>query len=149
MYDVVRFLHVLLGAIWMGGAMYGEALVSVARKEGKEAYARANVRVQVTSGRIYPVIVPLVAVTAIYLIIDGGWDWGALWISISFLIWIIGLVVGIAYFAPKAKSYEARLGDEGASDGLLADLRKTHMVQRVDLILLAVLLAMMIFQPGT
>ncbi len=148
MYDVVRFLHVLLGAIWMGGAMYGEALVAIARNEGKEAYARENVRVQVTSGRIYPIVVPLVAVTAIYLIIDGGWDWGALWISISFTIWLIGMVIGIAYFAPKAKAYDARLADEGATDGLLADLRKTHMVQRADLVLLAILLAMMIWQPA-
>lgn len=148
MYDVVRFLHVLLGAIWVGGSMYGEALVAIARKGGREAYAREHIRVQVTSARIYPIIVPLVAVTAVYLIIDGGWDWGALWISIAFLIWLIGMVVGIAYFTPKAKAYDARYAEEGSSDELMSDMRSTHMVQRADLVLLTILLAMMIFQPS-
>jgi uncharacterized membrane protein len=149
MYDVVRFLHVLLGAVWIGGVMYAEALIATAGREGKDAYTRQLIRTQTNAGRIYPVIVPLVAVTAVYLIIDGGWDWGALWISVSFGIWLLGMVMGIAYFSQRAKRFEAQLAEGGVTDELHADVRSLHMVARVEIIVLAVLLAMMIWQPGS
>ena len=149
MYDVVRFLHVLLGAIWIGGVMYAEALIATVGKEGKEAYTRQLIRTQTNAGRIYPVIVPLIAVSAVYLIIDGGWEWGALWISISFAIWLLGMVMGITYFTPRAKRFEAQLAEAGVTDELHAEVRSLHMVARVEIIVLAVLLAMMIWQPGS
>ena len=149
MYDVVRFLHVLLGAVWIGGVMYAEALIATSGREGREAYARQLIKTQANAGRIYPLIVPLIAVSAIYLIIDGGWDWGALWISVSFGIWLLGMVMGITYFSPRAKRFEAQLAEGGVTDALHAEVRSLHMVARVEIIVLAVLLAMMIWQPGT
>ncbi len=148
MYDVVRFLHVLLGALWVGGVMFVEAQVAVAKKQGKESYVRTSVQTQVTAARIYPAVVPLVALTAIYLIIAGDWGWGSMWVMTALGLWVVSLVTGIAYFAPKAAAFDERLSTEGATDGLVADLDKIAMVYRADVLLLLVILAMMIFKPG-
>ena len=48
--EFVRFLHVLLGAIWMGGAMYGESLVALSRNKGRDEYVKTNVKVHVLIG---------------------------------------------------------------------------------------------------
>ncbi len=147
--EFVLFLHVLLGAIWMGGAMYGESLVALSRKKGRDEYATTNVKVQVTNGTIYPIVVPLVAVTAAILIWQSDHlGWGDAWISAAFGIWLVGLVLGIAYFARKAKEYVGRLEADGVTDELIGDLHKTAMVARLDLLLLLVLLFLMIFKPG-
>ncbi len=147
--EFVRFLHVLLGAIWMGGAMYGESMVAIAGKGGRDTWARTHIRVQQTSSRIYPIVVPLVALSAVVLILGSDHlDWADTWISASLGIWLVGMVVGIAYFARKEKGFVARLESDGVTDELVADLRKTSMVQRLDLLLLLALLVLMIFQPG-
>lgn len=148
MYDIVRFLHVLLGALWVGGVMFSEALVAIAKKQGKDAYATASVQIQVTAARIYPIVVPLVAVTAIYLIIAGEWGWGSAWVAVALGLWAVSLATGIAYFTPKAEAFAERLSTEGATDGLVADLEKMAVVYRVDVVVLLAILAMMIFKPG-
>lgn len=146
--EFVRFLHVLFGAIWIGGAMYGESLVALSRKSGKDTWARTHIRVQQTSSRVFPVIVPLTAVSAILLIVGGDHlDWADTWISASFGLWLVGLVVGIGYFARKEKAFTARLESEGVTDELVADLHKMASVQRMDLLVLMALLVLMIFQP--
>ncbi len=147
--EFVRFVHVIFGAVWIGGAMYGESMVALSRKGGRDEYARTNIRVQATSSRIYPVVVPLVLVTAVVLIL--GTDhlsWSDPWILAALGLWLVGMVTGIAYFARKEKEYSARLEVEGVTDALVADLRRTHMAQRLDLVLLSMLLFLMIFQPG-
>lgn len=147
--EFVRFLHVLFGAIWIGGAMYGESLVALSGKAGRDTWARTHIRVQQASGRIYPVVVPLTALSAVVLILGGDHlNWADSWISASFGLWLVGMVVGIGYFARKEKGFSARLESDGVTDELVADLRKTGMVQRMDLLLMLTLLLLMIYQPG-
>jgi uncharacterized membrane protein len=148
--EFVRFLHVLLGAIWMGGAMYGESMVAISAKGGRDVWARTHIRVQQTSSRIYPIVVPLTAITAVILIMGSDHlDWGDTWISAALALWLVGMIVGIAYFTRKEKDFVARLESDGVTDELVADLQKTSMVQRMDLLLLLALLVLMIFQPGS
>ncbi len=147
--EFVRFLHVLFGAVWMGGAMFGESMVALSRKKGRDEYARTHIRVQATASRVYPAVVPLVALTAVVLILGGDHlAWGDVWISASLGIWVVGMVTGIGYFARKEKELSARLEADGITDVLIADLRKVSSVQRIDLLLILALLVLMIFQPG-
>ena len=145
----VLFAHVALGALWLGGVMYQEALTVGARKSGREEYVRTAIRVQQVNARIYPPVTILILLTAVWMIVARDHlGFGDLWITLSFTIWLIGVLTGIFYFTAKAKSLSARLEATGVDESLLAEVERVHMVERVEIILLLGLLFLMIFKPG-
>lgn len=145
----VLYLHVVLGAVWLGGVMYQETLVVGSLRQGREAYVRTSLSVGVNNARIYPPVTILLMVTAIWMIIANHLGWGTGWIIAAIALWVIGVAVGIAYFAPTATRLADRLEKEGVTDDLYAAVAKMHRVERADLILLLALLVLMIFKPGS
>lgn len=145
----VLFAHVVFGTIWLGGVMYQEALTAGAKREGREEYVRTAVRAQVVNGRIYPVVTILIFATAIWMILARDeLAWGDTWIILSIVIWVGAVATGIGYFTPKAKSMEATLKTEGATDSLYAEVGEVHRVARVEVVVLLALAFLMVFQPG-
>ena len=145
----VLFVHIVLGALWLGGVIYQETLVSSAHREGREAYIRVAVRTALNNARIYPIVTILLMASAAWLIIARDYlDWGDGWIIAASTLWVIGLALGIAYFTPVAKKLTARLEAEGPTAELGTAVDKMLRVARADIILLLALLFLMVFKPG-
>lgn len=144
----VLFVHVMLGTIWLGGVIYQEALVAAARREGDEAYVQTAVRAGLTNARLYPPVTMLLLGTAIWMIAVGSHlDWLDGWILAAFGLWLVGVVLGIVYFTPQAKSFAARLQADGPTESLERDVDRMMQVARADTLLLLALLFLMIFKP--
>ena len=147
--DWVLYAHVVFGTLWLGGVMYQEALTAGARREGRDAYVRTAIRTQSVNGRIYPIVTILILATAVWMIlVRDELGWGDTWISLSFLIWIIGVATGVGYFTPKAKAMEKQLADDGVTDELQRLVEQVHRVARIEVIVLLALAFLMIFKPG-
>ncbi|MFZ0626159.1 MAG: DUF2269 family protein [Acidimicrobiia bacterium] len=142
-------VHVLLGALWLGGVMYQETLVAAARKEGMDSYVRVAVRTAVNNGKVYPPVTVLLMITAMWMIlVRDDLSWGAAWVVAAIILWVIGVVVGIFYFTPKARELAERLENEGSSPSLQTAVDRMQSVARADLVLLVFLLVLMILKPG-
>lgn len=145
----VLFAHIALGALWLGGVMYQESLVVMAKKESREAYVRTAVRAGLNNARIYPPVTILLMATAAWMIIAQDYlSWGDAWIIIASGLWLLSVAMGIAYFTPKANELAARLEDEGPSAEVAQAVDRMNVVARAEIIPLLLILVMMVIKPG-
>jgi hypothetical protein len=143
------FLHIVAGALWIGGVMWQEAHTAGARRDGEEAYTRAFLKAQATNGRVYPVATILVIGTALWMIFgQDGLNFGILWIDIATALFAISFITGIAYFSRGSDKLSERLESEGYSAEIASGVRTMHMVARVEVIVLLALVWLMVFQPA-
>lgn len=145
----VLFAHIALGTLWLGGVMYQESLVVMAKKESREAYVRTAVRAGLTNARIYPPVTILLMGTAAWMIFAQDYlSWGDAWIIIAATLWLLSVVTGIAYFTPKANELAVRLEDEGPSAEVEEAVDRMNFVARAEIIPLLLILVMMVTKPG-
>ncbi len=147
--DWVLWVHIVTGALWIGGVMWQEGHTAGARREGEERYVRAVLRAQATNGKLYPAVTLIVFGTAIWLIVGRDYlDFGILWINIAFALFIISFATGIAYFSRTERRLSAELASGGFTAEIAAKVRTMHTVARVETILLLVLVWLMVFKPA-
>lgn len=147
--DWVLWVHILAGALWIGGIMWQEGQTAGARRQGDEAYVRAFLDAQSTNGKLYPAATLLVFGTAIWMIIGRDYlDFGVLWINISFALFIVSFALGIAYYGRAERRIRADLETGGFDAEILSRVRTVHMVGRGETILLLALVWLMVFKPA-
>jgi hypothetical protein len=146
MYRVLLFVHILSAIVWFGGAMFSEALVAMNRRKGDREYVATWTSVAETGARVYPFATILLIVTAIAMVVQ-RWSFGTMWIDVALGLFILSFVVGIAYFSPRGKKINEAFEAGEAVPGLVARIRPVHMAQRVDLLVLTVILILMIYKP--
>ena len=146
-YNLLLFLHILSAIVGIGNYMLAGARASAAAKIGGPASGAVG-NAEYVSGKIADVFVYLIFITAVLLIILGdGIEFSEMWISLSFLLYIVAL--GISHGVMKPAARKAReIGASGGGDGMPA-LQKKLAVGGTALNLLAVvLLGLMIWQPA-
>ena len=152
LYNVVLVLHILASIIGFGGmfiaGFYGNESRSL---PGREGLALAQTTLKVT-GQIPTVAVCAVPILGILLILmsEDAIKFSAMWISLSFLLYIVlmGLATGIQ--VPTIRKMVAmRAGAEGAqSVEMQAMGKKVAMVGAIVNLLWVVILILMVFKPG-
>ena len=153
LYQLVLVLHILAVIIGFGGtfiaAFYGAAS---AKRPGAEGLAVAETTVQVTS--LVPTMavytVPILGILLI-LLSDDVWQFSDTWISLSFLLYIVVIVLAVAVHVPNLKKMLAlRKGEEGVQASEVERRAKTAAVLGGIMNLLWVaILFLMVFKPGT
>lgn len=147
MYRVLLFVHILSAIVWFGGALFSEALVAMSRRKGDREYVATWTSVAATGARVYPVATILLFGTAIAMVVQ-RWSFGTMWIDIALGLFIFSFVLGIAYFSPRGKKIgQAFEAGEDVPD-LVARVRPVHMIQRIDLLVLTMILILMIYKPS-
>ncbi|HEX2048765.1 MAG TPA: DUF2269 family protein [Acidimicrobiales bacterium] len=153
LYDLVLVLHILAAIIGFGGTFiagfYG---AESARRPGGEGLAIAETTMKVTS--LAPTMavytVPILGILLI-LLSDDVWQFSDAWISLSFLLYIVILVLALAVQVPNIrKMIELRKGTEGVQTTEVERRARTSAVVGGILNLLWVaILFLMVFKPGT
>lgn len=145
----VLFAHIALGTLWLGGVMYQESLVVMARKDSQDAYVRTAVQAGLNNARIYPPVTILLMATAAWMIFAQDYlSWGDPWIIVASALWVISVATGIAYFTPKTNELAARLEEEGFTDELAQAVDRMNFVARAEIVPLLLILVMMVIKPG-
>ena len=152
LYNVVLVLHILASIIGFGGmfiaGFYGNESRSL---PGREGLAVAQTTLKVT-GQIPTVAVCAVPILGILLILmsEDAIKFSAMWISLSFLAYIVlmGLATGIQ--VPTIRRMVAmRAGAEGAQSAEMQAMgKKVAMVGAIVNLLWVVILILMVFKPG-
>jgi uncharacterized membrane protein len=152
LYDLVLVLHILAVIIGFGGTFisgfYG---VEASKRAGREGLAVGETTMEVT--RLAPTMaVYTVPVLGILLVVlsDDQWKFSDPWISLSFLLYIVLVVLMVAVQAPNVRKIIAarRAADGEMTAEAQALARTSAMVGGVINVLWVVVLILMVFKPG-
>jgi Predicted integral membrane protein (DUF2269) len=105
LFKILLFLHVLGAIVAFGPGFAAMVVGPMVAKEPQ--YANFYARTQILSGRrlVTPVSISL-AVTGILMIIDRGWavlTGGAHWLEAGILLYVVAVVVAMAFQAPAGR----------------------------------------------
>ena len=152
LYKLVLVLHILAVVIGFGGTFLAGILgAEAARRPGREGLALAETTVKVTS--LAPTMavytVPILGILLV-LLSDDVWRFSETWISLSFLLYIVLVVVAVAVHVPNLRTMIAlRSGAEGVrSTEVEARERRAAAMGAVVNLLWVVVLFLMVFKPG-
>lgn len=144
---VLLWLHILGAAAWFGASLtlvFGGNTFATEESSARAAWYRMMER----SGKllISPAAI-LILVTGILLVTNGSYGFDAMFVSIGFLIVIVGSGLGMGFFGPKSREAAAALtnGDTATADSIIAKIRSVGIL---DLALLMFAVAAMVWKWG-
>ncbi len=150
MYELLLFLHVVCAVIWVGGAFYAQILaVRAARSDDPGELPRLARHVEFIGSRVFMPAAIVLFVAGAAMTVQ-AWSFGRAWIAISVGLWVLSALAGAVYLAPRAKRAAALFDAEGPSSAAgRALLDRMFLVSRLELASFAVIIALMVFKPGS
>jgi uncharacterized membrane protein len=150
MYQLILYVHIVSALIWAGGAFAIQALaVLVSRSDDPIELPRLGRNLEIIGSRVFaPAAVVLFLAGAVMTI--QKWSFGQTWIAVSVGLWILSAVAGAIYLGPRAKRVVALFEAEGPSSVEARQLiGRLFLVSRLELVSFAVIVALMVFKPGS
>jgi uncharacterized membrane protein len=149
-YNLLKFLHVLLAITWVGSGICLAILAVRAQKSQQtDAMARFSADASFVGEKILGPISGVLLLMGIFLVLKGPWGFGDTWILVGIAGWAISAAVGIFYLGPRAKQLDVLLREKGASDPESVEkIRQILLISRLDILVLVVVVADMVFKPG-
>ena len=152
MIEWIVVLHVLSGAAWFGGHVFIEGLMAAAGRSKEEgALPKAMLGIDATSSKLFTAAGILLLITGVWIVLDdkSPFAFEDMFVSIGFLIVLIGLGVGLFYFRPKGAALKEAIAQEGAtSTTALAIGKQLSMVSHIMTLLVTIALVVMVLKPG-
>ncbi|MGA0122266.1 MAG: DUF2269 family protein [Gaiellales bacterium] len=144
-YDTLALIHSIAAYVWFGalfGSLVFATLASRRSPDGILVGAYAMLRFSTRVGLPAAVIL---MVAGIWMMTEGGASWGATWISIGFLVWILAAVGGSGLMHPTARKLRnASIGTPQAA----AYAKRIIWIGAAQIILVVIAIWAMSSQPG-
>ena len=149
MYDLLLYAHILGGVVWVGGAVAIQALaVRIGRSD--PAVVPALARHMEGLGKWLFLPASLVIIISGVAMTIQAWSFGEVWIAVSVALWVASAVAGALYLGPRAKRAADTFEAEGPTSVTgLKLIRGLYVVSRLELVSFAVIIALMVFKPGS
>jgi uncharacterized membrane protein len=150
MYQLLLYIHIISAVIWVGGAFAIQALaIVVSRSDDPMELPRLGGRLEFIGSRVFAPAATLLFVSGVVMTIQ-NWHFGRTWIAVSVGLWVLSAVIGAAYLAPGARRVAALFEAEGPSSVAARTLiGRMFVVSRLELVSFAVIIALMVFKPGS
>ncbi|MGE3795277.1 MAG: DUF2269 family protein [Dehalococcoidia bacterium] len=153
LYEALLVMH-LVGAFWMAA---GAGIVTIATMLSGRAVDRSSQAITARAIRLGVLwgVVPgslLAIVFGSWLVSEAGYDFGAIWVSLSYVLWLALLAIATGVISPRARRQERlalaamAVPREAAGSGAPAGTQ-IGLTLVVDL-LLVVFLFLMVLRPG-
>jgi len=144
-YEFLKFVHISCAVIWLGGAftlqMYG---LTVRRGGDPAEMAQFAGRAGRLGERLFAPTSMVVLLAGIWLMIEGNWDWGQLWVIFALITFAASFVTGLFFIGPMAK----RLPEVGPTTPAGQELiQRIFAVLRVDLCFMFAIVFAMVVKP--
>jgi uncharacterized membrane protein len=150
-YDTLKFFHVLAAITWVGSAIYAQALATKVMSEGDPArLAKTASDIGDLGKRLITPAAITVLVFGIWMVAVGPWSLSDTWVVLGLVGIAITIATGAGFLGPESE----RLGKLGAerdpSDPeIQRRIKRIFAVSRVDLVVLILVVADMVFKPGS
>lgn len=149
MYQLILYLHILGGIVWVGGAVAIQVLsIRFSRSDDPAELPRFATHMEFLGRVLFGPAAIVILVTGLIMTFQ-AWSIGQFWIAVALGLWILSAVSGAVYLGPRAKRAAALVETEGPSSAEAHTLlRRLALVSRLELISFAVIVALMVFKPG-
>ena len=149
LYTTMKFIHVLSAIAWVGGGIMLDMMISQARRAGSEAEMVALLTKTERYGKTFFSPAAVIVLIAGIVMASIGGIMAAPWVSVGFLGVFISAGLGIGYLGPKSGEVRRMIEARGLNDaGVQALGNRLTMVSRIDLLVLTIVVAAMVFKPG-
>jgi uncharacterized membrane protein len=150
-YDTLKFLHVLAAITWVGSAIYAQVLATKVLGENDPAHV---VRVAKDIGdlgkRLITPSAIAVLVLGIWIVAVSAWNFTDTWVLLGLVGIAITIATGAGFLGPETERIGKLGADRDPSDPeLQRRINRVFMVSRVDLVVLVLVVADMVFKPGS
>jgi uncharacterized membrane protein len=150
-YDALKFFHVLASITWVGSAIYAQLLATKVTGEGDPARIVATAKDIGDLGKrlITPAAIA-VLVFGVWLVAVSAWNFTDTWVVLGLVGIAITIVTGAGFLGPESE----RIGKLGAerdpSDPeIQRRIKRIFAISRIDLVVLILVVADMVFKPGS
>ncbi|MGZ5307544.1 MAG: DUF2269 family protein, partial [Actinomycetota bacterium] len=152
-YDTLKFVHVLAAITWVGSAIYAQVLATRALRQDDSVHLGIVAKEIGELGKylITPATLVVITFAIATVAYSPAWNFTDTWILIALVGYAATLVTGAGFLGPES----ARLGKMAAEGHTPAEpemqgrIRRVVTVARIDLVVLIVVVADMVFKPGT
>ena len=152
MIEWIVVFHVMAGAAWFGGQLYVEGLMATAGRTKDSGTILTIARTSVkTSVRVFSGAAILLLITGVWIVLNETKEFAFedMFVSIGFLIVLIGLGITLFYFRPKGASLDAAIAEQGlTSTAALAIAKQISMVSHIMTLLVTIALIVMVLHTG-
>jgi uncharacterized membrane protein len=151
LYEVLKFIHVLAAASWVGGVIVLQVNGAWLNKKNDPHDFVTFVSLQAYLGKRYfmPLAITTVAAGVAMVLDAEAWGFGDTWILIGIVLYVISVVVGAGFLGPQSEKIQEGLASGGPPDtALQARIKNVVLVSRVDVVVLILVVADMVIKPG-
>jgi uncharacterized membrane protein len=150
-YDTLKFFHVLAAITWVGSAVYAQALATKVMGEGDPARLAATAKDIGDLGKrlITPAAIA-VLLLGIWIVAVSPWNFTDTWVLLGLIGIGITIVTGAGFLGPESERLAKLSAERDPSDPeIQRRIKRIFAVSRVDLVVLTLVVADMVFKPGT
>jgi len=150
-YDTLKFFHVLAAITWVGSAIYAQALATKVMGEGDPARLAATAKDIGDLGKrlITPAAIA-VLLLGIWIVAVSPWNFTDAWVLLGLIGIGITIVTGAGFLGPESERLAKLSAERDPSDPeIQRRIKRIFAVSRVDLVVLTLVVADMVFKPGT
>lgn len=151
MHDWLLLIHILGAIVWLGGGFILAMLATrIARSSDPAEGASLARHGEWLGPRVFGPANIAVLATGLWLVgIEGEWTIGQLWIVLALIGFGISFLLGIFYYGPEGRRIGEAMRTEGPGGARTqALIRRNRTVSWLDLGVLFLLVADMVFKPG-
>ena len=150
LYDLLKTLHVLSAAIWVGTA--AQQQFAAARAKWRNDPARMIEfadDAEYYGKKLFAPASGLTALFGVLLVIESGWEFKDLWVAIGIGLFLVSAVIGAGFLSPESGRLRDLMKQKGLQDPeVQGRLKRITMVVRIDFVILVLVVADMVIKPG-
>ena len=149
-YSALLFVHIVCAVIWVGGAFALQVLAFLVSRTGDQLeLARLMRYFELIGSRVFVPVATLLFIAGAAMTLQ-AWSFGRTWIAVSVALWVLSAVAGAIYLGPRAKRVGELFDAEGpSSETGRALMNRLFLVSRIELVSFAIIIALMVFKPGS
>jgi uncharacterized membrane protein len=146
----ILLAHVLGGSTWFGASVYVEGLMaSAARTKDPETIMTVGLKVAKTNQRVLSAAGFVTLIFGTWLVLESVYDFETLFVTVGFVVSIIGLAMGFLLFKPKGEEVEAIVAERGLTDPeAMAKMKSLGNLGHVMTLLVSFAMIMMVLKTG-
>ena len=148
-YEVLLFLHVLAAITWIGGGIALQLVGMRAEQTRNGPFMQAlGDSSDWLAKRLFIPSSLAVLVLGILLTIEGPWSFDILWVDLGFVGFAASFLTGILFLRPEGERIGRAIAAHGpGSREARQHIRRINVVQRVELVILVLVVAAMSIKP--
>lgn len=149
--EMLLTLHILASATWIGAALALQVIAARMRPSTADAVVdRFALDAEAVGKMLFAPASVVLLITGVALVAREHLEWTKPWILVGFGAFMVAAAIGGTFLIPEGRRI-AELARESAHDAaeVRDRARRRFLVARVDLFILTVAVADMVFRPGS